>query len=117
MIKQVVAAHVLVLVSLAGAYAGEPALKSPDCMLQDCHGGKPVAVQMSEGGALVKKFCTTCHTESRILDKLKAMHSDQHDSYEKSVKSIVVKKIRLTGGGITHRDGKKILEYLVGLYG
>jgi hypothetical protein len=85
--------------------------------------GEPVSIPADRSGrqveavALMKKYCTTCHTESRILDSLQALHRDQHDSYEKSVRSIVVKKIRLTGGEISHRDGKKILEYLVSLYG
>lgn len=73
--------------------------------------------RQSEAVALIKKYCTTCHTESRILDSLQALHSEQRDIYEKNVRSIVVKKIRLTGGEISHRDGKKILEYLVSLYG
>lgn len=117
MLKQMLVANFVVLAALAGAYAGEPAVKSPDCGLQDCHGGKSLSLQQREGDALVKKFCTTCHTEGRIMDKLQVLRRDEHDGFEKSVKSIVVKKIRLTGGEINHRDGKKILEYLVSLYG
>jgi len=63
----------------------------------------------------VKKFCIKCHTESRVMDSLKLIRREHADDFEKSVKSIVVKKIRLTGGEISHRDGKKILEYLVAL--
>jgi hypothetical protein len=96
----------MVLFSLVAVCSGEPVSVPID------HSGRQV-----EAVALMKKHCTTCHTESRILDSLQALHRGQHDSYEQSVRSIVVKKIRLTGGAISHRDGKKILEYLVSLYG
>jgi len=49
------------------------------------------------------------------MDKLKELRRER-ESYEKNLKSIVVvKKIRLTGGEISHREGKMILEYLASL--
>jgi len=48
------------------------------------------------------------------MDKLKELRRER-ESYEKNLKSIVVKKIRLTGGDISHREGKMILEYLASL--
>ncbi len=104
----------ILLISLATVYAGEPA-GSGECPTGGCPGGKTLSPRQLEADALVKKHCTTCHTESRIMDSLKLMRSERDENYEQNVKSIVVKKIRLTGGEISHRDGKKILEYLVTL--
>lgn len=116
MVKLRLLLTVVVSIFVAAVCSGETVPATTSCTTSECHDSKGGAKQL-EAAALVKKHCTTCHTESRILDKLKAMHKDQHDSFEKSVKSIIVKKIRLTGGEINHRDGKKILEYLANLYG
>jgi hypothetical protein len=105
----------LVITVLTSSSWGDTAPAQVDCSTRECH--ERSTAKQSEAVALLKKHCTTCHTESRVMDTLKAMHTSQHDSYEKRVKSIVIKKIRLTGGEISHRDGKKILEYLVSLYG
>lgn len=67
----------------------------------------------AEGDELVKKHCTGCHSEGRIMASLQSMHSAQNDSYEQQVKNIVVRKIRLTNGSITRQEGRKILDYLV----
>jgi len=108
---------ILIMVSftLSGAIAGEKDDRASDCLEKSCFDGKNFTRAQVEGNELVKKFCTTCHTESRIFNKLKELHADRDVDYEKDVKSIVVKKIRLTGGSISHKDGKKILEYLVTL--
>lgn len=105
----------LVLISIASAFASESAIRTIDCNKTDCPEGRGLTQVQVEGDALVKKFCTTCHTESRIMDSLKLMRREHAHGFEKNVKSIVVKKIRLTGGEISHRDGKKILEYLVAM--
>jgi len=106
---------VLVCISIATAFASEMAPRTIDCNKVKCPEGKMVSQEQIEGDALVKKFCTTCHTESRIMDSLKLMRKERDANYAKDVKSIVVKKIRLTGGRISHAEGKKILEYLVTL--
>ncbi|HZV82804.1 MAG TPA: hypothetical protein VFF53_11625 [Geobacteraceae bacterium] len=114
MIKMLGAVTSTLLISLAAVYAGEPA-GNVDCATKGCPGIKTLSPKQLEADALVKKYCTTCHTESRIMDRLKLMRSERDENYEQNVKSIIVKKIRLTGGEISHRDGKKILEYLVTL--
>lgn len=101
----------LVLLSMAHSFASEPAIRTIDCGTSECPKGQGLT-QKVEGDALVKKFCTTCHTEGRIMESLKALRREQQEDFAKSVKSIIVKKIRLTGGKISHQDGKKILEYL-----
>lgn|GEM_PF-2276509 len=105
----------LMLLSIACAFASEPATRTIECVTSRCPEGQGLTPVQVEGDALIKKFCTKCHTEGRIMESLKALRREQEVGYAKSVKSIVVKKIRLTGGEISHRDGKKILEYLVSL--
>jgi len=104
-----------VLLSIACAFASEPANRIIECVTPTCPEGHGLTPMQIEGDALVKKYCTTCHTEGRVMESLRLMRRDQEDGYAQSVKSIVVKKIRLTGGKISHRDGKKIMEYLVTL--
>lgn len=105
----------LMLMSMACAFASEPVVRTIDCGASECPDGQGVTQVPVKGDALVKKFCTKCHTEGRIMESLKVLRREQQEGFAKSVKSIVVKKIRLTGGEISHRDGKKILEYLVSL--
>jgi hypothetical protein len=95
--------------------AAEKPVRTIDCGTQGCPEGQSLSRVQAEGDALVKKYCTTCHTESRIMDRLSQMRKSRDIDFARDVKSIVVKKIRLTGGGISHGDGKKILEYLVTL--
>jgi hypothetical protein len=71
--------------------------------------------ELVEGDALVKKHCTGCHTEGRIMTALQAMNGEQTEVYEKQLKSIILRKIRMTNGGISRQDGKKIIEYLATL--
>lgn len=103
------------LLSLTTVSAGELLTGNVECATRGCPEGGVLSPKQLEADVLVKKFCTTCHTESRIIDKLRLMRSERDENYERNVKSIVVKKIRLTGGKISHQDGKKILEYLVTL--
>lgn len=113
--KSVMLLLCILLVPLAALSAIKPVSPGTDCGPKGCPNEKGVTLMQVEGDALVKKYCTTCHTESRIMDKLKHLQKGRNEGYEQSVKSIVVKMIRLTGGEISHRDGKKILEYLVTL--
>lgn len=105
----------MIAMFLPAAFASEPVLRTMNCGGQECPGAKILSQKQIEGDALVKKFCTKCHTEGRIMDKLKVVHRVDGENFDQVVKSIIVKKIRLTGGEISHRDGKKILEYLVNL--
>ncbi len=102
----------LILFSIGRAFANKPAIRTIDCGTSGCPEGQGLTPKQVEGDALVKKFCTTCHTEGRIMESLKVLRREQQEDFAKSFKSIVVKKIRLTGGKISHQDGKKILEYL-----
>lgn len=66
-----------------------------------------------EADLLVKQHCTKCHSESRIMNALQSMQTSQSGNYDKEVKSIISRKIRLTNGDISRQDGKKIIDYLV----
>ena len=66
-----------------------------------------------EADLLIKQHCTKCHSESRIMNALQSMQNRQNENYDKEVKSIISRKIRLTNGDISRQDGKKIIEYLV----
>lgn len=106
----------LLLVAVVPASAGEAAQSS----------SRPVSASLPEtgqepwaqagGNELVQKHCTGCHSEGRIMSSLQVMHATQRESYEQQVKSIIMRKIRLTGGNITRQDGKKILDYLLAVW-
>jgi len=70
----------------------------------------------SEADRLIKQHCTKCHSESRIMNALQSMHSGRDENYEKEVKSIISRKIRLTNGDISRQDGKRIIEYLIAIW-
>ncbi len=112
--RLVLLSFVVLWMPLAAISAVEPISPAADCGPMGCPGEKGLTQMRIAGDALVKKYCTTCHTEGRIMDKLKELRRER-ESYEKNLKSIVVKKIRLTGGDISHREGKMILEYLASL--
>lgn len=80
-----------------------------------CIDAKGFTKEQVDGSELVKKFCTSCHTESRVYSTLKEMRRDSTLDYDKNVRSIVLKKLRMTSGQISRQDSKKILEYLVKL--
>jgi mono/diheme cytochrome c family protein len=69
--------------------------------------------KLCEGDALVKKYCTSCHSEGRIMGALQEMRGSQNEGSEKELKNIIVRKIRMTNGDISRQDGRKILDYLV----
>jgi mono/diheme cytochrome c family protein len=73
---------------------------------------KGLALVLADGDELVKKHCTGCHTEGRIMNAMQAMRGEQAENFEKQMKSIILRKIRLTNGNISRQDGKKIIEYL-----
>jgi len=66
-----------------------------------------------EANLLIKQHCTKCHSESRIMSAMQSTLSSRDENYEKEIKSIISRKIRLTNGDISRQDGKKIIEYLV----
>lgn len=105
----------LTLLAVASASASESAIRTTECGKSECPEGEMVPKKFIEGDVLVKKYCTTCHTEGRVMESLKRLRKERDGDYAQSVRSIVVKKIRLTGGEISRQDGKKILEYLVTL--
>jgi len=77
---------------------------------------KGPAWTMSEGDDLVKKHCTGCHSEGRIMTTLQSLHGSQDMNYEKEVKNIIIRKIRMTNGDISRQDGRKIMDYLVAVW-
>jgi|SRR6185369_698501 len=79
-------------------------------------GEKGLTRVLVDGDELVKKHCTGCHTEGRIMTALQAMHSEQTENFEKQMKSIILRKIRLTNGNISRQEGKKIIDYLCAIW-
>jgi len=67
----------------------------------------------TEANLLIKQHCTKCHSESRIMTAMQSTLSSRDENYEKEIKGIISRKIRLTNGDISRQDGKKIIEYLV----
>jgi mono/diheme cytochrome c family protein len=104
----------LTLVAAAPVSAGETsaATASLDGMKVE----KGLATALVDGNELVKKHCTGCHTEGRIMTALQAMRSEQAENFDKQMKSIILRKIRLTNGSISRQDGKKIIDYLVAIW-
>jgi len=66
-----------------------------------------------EANLLIKQHCTKCHSEGRIMSAMQSTLSSRDENYEKEIKGIISRKIRLTNGDISRQDGKKIIEYLV----
>jgi hypothetical protein len=77
---------------------------------------KEIPQKEVEGNLLVKQHCTKCHSESRIMNALQSMHSSRDKEYEKEVKNIISRKIRLTNGDISRQDGKRLIEYLLAVW-
>ena len=79
-------------------------------------GNKGSTWTMNEGDDLVKKHCTGCHSEGRIMTTLQSLHGRQDVNYEKELKNIVIRKIRMTNGDISRQDGRIIMDYLVAVW-
>jgi len=77
---------------------------------------KGIPLQDVETDRLIKQHCTKCHSESRIINALQSMHGNRDENYEKEVKNIISRKIRLTNGDISRQDGKRIIEYLIAVW-
>ena len=107
---------ILVLLSALGAVtpvsAGEASATAASLDGKKVEKGLTPALEI--GDELVKKHCTGCHSEVRIMTALQAMQREQ--GYDKELKSIILRKIRLTNGGISRQDGKKIIDYLVAIW-
>jgi len=111
--KLIVYALFITLATLSPALANElPDSTFPlEEEMNPCVNG--VSQKDTEGNLLVRQHCTNCHSENRIMSALQAMHGGQ---YDKEVKNIISRKIRLTNGDIPRQDGKKIIEYLVSIW-
>jgi len=112
----IVSALFIALTTLSSALADDlPDSNIPlETGLNPC--ASKVLKQDIEGDHLVRQHCIKCHSESRIMNALQAMHGSQDSGYDKEVKSIISKKIRLTNGDISRQDGRKIIEYLVSIW-
>jgi hypothetical protein len=82
------------------------------CAVASPADGAELARKLCEGDALVKKHCTTCHSEGRITVFLQE-NGSRDTGYEKEMKNLILRKIRMTNGDISRQDGRKILDYLV----
>jgi len=80
-----------------------------------CLDVKRFTLKQAEGNKLVKEFCTTCHIESRIFNKIQELRRDNSLNYEQNVRDILIKKIRMASGEISRQDCRKIIEYLIAL--
>ena len=107
---------ILVLLSALGAVtpvsAAEASVTAASLDGKKVEKGLTPALEI--GDELVKKHCTGCHSEVRIMTALQAMQREQ--GYDKELRSIILRKIRLTNGGISRQDGKKIIDYLVAIW-
>jgi len=104
---------VLLPAALVQAGPGETIATTASLGGSDVTGNKVVTLKNSEGDNLVKKHCTGCHSEDRIMTRLQSLHGEQDDYYEKEVKTIILRKIRMTNGDISRQEGRKIMDYLV----
>jgi len=109
---------ILVLLSalIAVTYASACDSSATTASLDGTKGEKGQTQVLASGDELVKKHCTGCHTEGRIMSALQAMHSEQAETFDKQMKSIILRKIRLTNGSISRQDGKKIIDYLCAIW-
>jgi len=112
LIVALVSILIMSTVSLPGAYAGEKAFQATEKSENVKSVSSGLAQGQAEGSELVRKLCSSCHTEARIYSKIKELHRTRTADFEKDLKNLLVKKIRLTGGDISHKDGKKIIAYL-----
>jgi len=118
MMRRLLPALVLLLALTGGepAGAGETTATTASLGSTPAPGSRELLWKNGEGNDLVKKHCTGCHSEGRIMNKLQAMHGEQDENYEKEVKAIILRKIRMTNGDISRQDGKKIMEFLVAVW-
>jgi len=100
------------LVAAAPVSAGETSATAVSQDGTKMPGEKGLTLVLVDGDELVKKHCTGCHTEGRIMTALQAMRSEQAENFDKQMKSIILRKIRLTNGSISRQEGKKIIDYL-----
>ena len=63
---------------------------------------------------LMKKHCTKCHTQERIVRHLQDNISRGTD-YEPILKALIMKKLRMSSG-LSKADGKTIMDFLLTLY-
>jgi len=100
------------LVAAVPVSAGETSATTASLDGTKVSGEKGLTQVLVDGDELVKKHCTGCHTEGRIMNALQAMRSEQAENFDKQMKSIILRKIRLTNGSISRQEGKKIIDYL-----
>lgn len=103
----------LMLMAVATASAGEMTATFGNGITRE---DKGLGRQTGEGDELVNKHCTSCHSAARIMTTLQAMHTAKDEHYEKEVKNIIARKIRMTNGEISRQDGRKIMDYLISVW-
>jgi|SRR6185369_12418687 len=104
------------LVAAVPVSAGETSATTASLDGTKVPGEKGLTQVLVDGDELVKKHCTGCHTEGRIMNAMQAMRGEQADNFEKQMKNIILRKIRLTNGNISRQEGKKIIDYLCAIW-
>ena len=74
-----------------------------------------VPAKHQAGYRLMVENCTRCHNQERIVRCLQDCYNQGLD-YEKTLREVIGKKIRLAGSDVTREEGKNILEFLIAMY-
>jgi cbb3-type cytochrome oxidase cytochrome c subunit len=72
--------------------------------------------QQLEGNKLLKKYCTTCHSQQRIISTISEWLTTDDEQYEELLKSMMTKKIRFSNGSLTKADSQKIYDLLLSFH-
>ena len=81
--KKILLPIIVLLSALAAAVpvsAGETSAANASHEGMKMPGEKGLTRELIDGDELVKKHCTICHTEARVMTSLQSMHSQQADN-------------------------------------
>ena len=76
---------------------------------------KAIPAKMKPAYEQLREHCTKCHTQERIVRCLQDCYVYGKD-YEKTLREIIGRKLRLTGSDLSKAEGKSILELLLTMY-
>ncbi len=74
-----------------------------------------IPAKQMHGFVQMKEHCVKCHTQERIVRCLQNCYAKGLD-YDKVLREIIGKKLRLAGAGLDKEDGRTILEFLLTMY-
>lgn len=72
--------------------------------------------ELTRGYEYIRKYCTACHSEQRIINSLNDWVSMSEPDYIATLKTMMAKKMRLTNGDLTRQSGQKIIDLFLFLY-